>query len=154
VRYLGLDVGDRWVGLALGDSDSKLASPLRTFRRSSRRADVEAIRRVCTAEGVETLVVGLPRNMDGSLGPQAARVMSFAGALREIGLPVVFCDERLSTSAAKGYFAEVRGRRPRPGERVDHVAASLILQDYIDGGGEPDPDLHWAERDGDDTVHA
>ncbi len=85
------------------------------------------------------LVVGLPRNMDGSLVPQAARTMSFAEALREIGLPVVFCDERLSSAAAEGYFAEVRGRRPRPGERVDHVAASLILQEYLDGDGADEP---------------
>jgi putative Holliday junction resolvase len=152
VRYLGLDVGDRWVGLALGDSESKLSSPLRTFRRSSRRADVETVRKVCATEGVEALVVGLPGNMDGSLGPQAARTMSFAQALQEIGLPVIFCDERLSTAAAESYFTEVRGRRPRPGERVDHIAAALILQDYLNGGAEPDGDLRNGAGHGHDDI--
>lgn len=133
VRYLGLDVGDRWIGLALGDSEAKLTSPLRTFRRTSRQSDVEKVRRVCGEEKVGTLVVGLPRNMDGSLGVQARRTQSFADTLREIGLPVVFCDERLSSAAADEYVTAARGRRPRPGERIDHVAAAIILQDYLDG---------------------
>jgi putative Holliday junction resolvase len=131
VRYLGLDVGERWLGLATGGSASGLPTPLRTVRRSSRVADVEAIRRVCEAEGVETIVVGLPHNMDGSLGPQAQRTLAFGQALCSLGLPIVFHDERLSSAAAAEYVAATRGRRPRPGERLDHVAAAIILQDYL-----------------------
>lgn len=140
VRYLGLDVGDRWIGLAVGDSEAKLTSPLRTFRRSSRKIDIEAIRRVCGDEHADTLVVGLPRNMDGSLGLQAQRTLSFADALREVGLPVVFCDERLSSAAAEEYVTAARGRRPRPGERIDHVAAAIILQDHLDSSQQSEND--------------
>ena len=132
MRYLGLDVGERWIGLATGDAASRLTTPLRTVRRSSRAADLEAIRRVCESEGVETIVVGLPHNMDGSLGPQAQRTLAFAEALRSLGLPVVFYDERLSSAAAEEYVTAIRGRRPRPDERIDHVAAAIILQDYLD----------------------
>ncbi len=132
VRYLGLDVGDRWIGLAVGDSEARLATPLRTMRRSSRRADLEALRRVCAAEGVEAVVVGLPHNMDGSLGPQAQRTLAFAEALRALNYPVDLCDERLSSATAEEYVTASRGRPPRPGERIDHVAAAIILQDYLD----------------------
>lgn len=132
-------MGDRWVGLALGDSEARLTTPLRTLRRSSRRDDVAAIGRVCAGEGVETLVVGLPRNMDGSLGAQARRTLAFAEALHTLGLPIVFGDERLSSAAAEEYVTASRGRRPRPGERIDHVAAAIILQDYLDGDQQAGP---------------
>ena len=132
MRYLGLDVGDRWVGLAAGDTAGGLTSPLRTLRRTSRRADIEAIRRAAEAEEAAAVVVGLPRNMDGSLGAQAQRTLGFAEALRQEGLSVELCDERLSSVAAEEYVTLIRGRRPRPGERIDHVAAALILQDYLD----------------------
>lgn len=133
MRYLGLDVGDRWIGLAAGDTASGLTTPLRTLRRSSRQADIAAIRRAGAAEGAQAIVVGLPRNMDGTLGFQAQRTIGFAEALRAAGLEVAFGDERLSSAAAEEYVTAIRGRRPRPGERVDHVAAALILQEYLDG---------------------
>ena len=130
-------MGERWIGLAVGDAAGGRAqyaptTPLRTLRRSSRSADLEAIRRICDAEGVATLVVGLPRNMDGSLGPQARRTLAFAEALQPLGLPIVFYDERLSSAAAEEYVTAIRGRRPRPDERIDHIAAAIILQDYLD----------------------
>jgi putative Holliday junction resolvase len=125
-------VGERWIGLAVGDAASRLTTPLRTLRRSSRAADLAAIRRVCDAEGVQAIVVGLPRNMDGSLGPQAQRTLAFTQALRSLGLPIVFSDERLSSVAAEEYVTATRGRRPQPDERLDHVAAAIILQDYLD----------------------
>ncbi len=136
MRYLGLDIGDRWIGLATGDSASGLSSPVRTIRRSSTGTDAEAIHRLYMSEGAEAAVIGLPYNMDGSLGPQARRTLRFADALRALkGLAIVFCDERLSSAAAGEYVAATHGRRPRPGERIDHVAAAIILQDYLDGIG-------------------
>lgn len=125
-------MGDRWVGLAVGDTASGLTSPLRTLRRSSRGADIEAIRRAVAAEDAAAVVVGLPRHMNGSIGVQAQRTLVFAEALRAAGLNVALCDERLSSAAAQEYVTQSRGRRPRPGERIDHVAAALILQDYLD----------------------
>jgi putative Holliday junction resolvase len=124
-------VGERWIGFAVGDAASRLTTPLRTLRRSSRAADLAAIRRVCDTERVQTIVVGLPRNMDGSLGPQAQRTLTFTQALQSLRLPVVFCDERLSSVTAEEYVTATRGRRPRPDERLDHVAAAIILQDYL-----------------------
>jgi putative Holliday junction resolvase len=125
-------VGERWIGLAVGDSTSRLASPLRTLRRSSRTADMAAIRRVYDDEEAQSVVVGLPYNMDGSLGPQAERTLAFGESLRRRGLPVSFYDERLSSATAHDYVTASRGRPPRPGERIDHVAAAIILQDYLD----------------------
>jgi putative Holliday junction resolvase len=135
VRYLGLDIGDRWIGLAAGDAASGIASPLRTLRRSSLQADVAVVRRAYEQEGAGAVVIGLPYNMDGSLGPQARRTLRFADVLRHAGLDVVFCDERLSSVAAVEYVTATRGRRPKSGERIDHVAAAVILQDYLDGIG-------------------
>src|SRR5579875_4154634 len=135
VRYLGLDVGDRWIGVAAGDTDSGLASPVRTLRRSTLRADADAVYRLYRGEDAGAVVVGLPYNMDGSLGLQGRRTLRFARALRATGLMVHLCDERLSSVAADDYMLVTRGRRPRPGERIDHVAAAVILQDYLDGIG-------------------
>ncbi len=138
VRYLGLDIGDRWIGLAAGDAASGIASPLRTMRRSSLQADVAVVRRAYEHEGAGAVVIGLPYNMDGSLGPQARRTLRFVDVLRRAGLDAVFCDERLSSVEAEEYVVAMRGRRPRPGERIDHVAAAVILQDYLDGTGHVD----------------
>ncbi len=156
MHYLGLDVGDRWIGIAAGDSTSLLTSPLRTLRRSSRAADLAAIRRAYTDQNAEAVVVGLPRNMDGSIGPQARRTLTFAEALRAAGFTVDLYDERLSSFAAAEYVTATRGRRPRPGERIDHIAAAIILQDYLTSRVEspapplappPAPDRPDADRD-------
>src|SRR2546423_11505012 len=96
VRYLGLDVGERWIGLAVGDAASGLTTPLRTLRRSSRAADLAPLRRVRDAEGVETIVVGLPPKMDGSFGPQAQRTRALTQALQSLALPLVFYHEPAS----------------------------------------------------------
>lgn len=78
--------------------------------------------------------MGLPYNMDGTVGSQAQRTLAFVASLRELGLPVACCDERLSSAAAHEYVTASRGRPPKPGERIDHVAAAVILQDYLDSG--------------------
>ncbi len=133
-------MGDRWIGLAVGDTDARLATPLHTMRRSARStaADMAAIQRLCATEGASSVVVGLPRNMDDSLGPQARRTLAFAERLRTLGLTVTLCDERLSSAAAADRVTAARGRPPRQGERIDHVAAAVILQDYLDGVGHED----------------
>lgn len=130
-------MGDRWIGLAAGDSAAGLSTPLRTMRRSSRASDVAAVRRAAEAEGAAAVIVGLPRNMDGSLGAQAERAMRFAAEVRAAGLEVVYCDERLSSFEAEQYVAATRGRRPRPGERIDHIAAAIIVQDYLNASAQP-----------------
>jgi putative Holliday junction resolvase len=119
--------------VALSDPTGWLASPLLTFRRKDRRQDLDTIARLIAEHDVEALVVGLPTNMDGSLGGQAARTLAFARGLEPLGRPIALCDERLSTFAAERRVVEARGRGPRRGERLDAHAAAVILQDYLDG---------------------
>jgi len=137
VRYLGLDVGDRWIGLATGDAAGRIASPLRTMRRSTRATavDIDEIAAFCVRDSIDSIVLGLPRNMDGTLGEQARRTLIFGQKLRGAGLSVLLHDERLSSAAALDYVLASRGRPPRRGEHIDHVAAAIILQDYFDGIG-------------------
>ena len=119
------------------------------MRRSSLQADVAVVRRAYDQEEAGAVVIGLPYNMDGSLGPQARRTVRFADGLRCAGLDAVFCDERLSSVEAEAYVTATRGRRPRPGERIDHVAAAVILQDYLDGIGHVDaPNAADVAREG------
>jgi putative Holliday junction resolvase len=132
MRYLGLDVGDRWVGMALSDPTGWLASPLETFRRVGRRQDLSHIARIIKEYDVEALVVGLPKNMNGSLGEQAERTMEFARELSALGKPITLWDERLSSLTALENVIAARGRGPRRGERLDAQAAAVILQAFLD----------------------
>jgi putative holliday junction resolvase len=135
-RVLGIDAGERRVGLALSDELRLLASPLRVLdRRTGLSSVLEAIAGLTEREAVREVVVGLPLNADGSAGPQAQRAERFAGLVeRATHLPVVLWDERLSTQAAEGIIrAQGRNtRRARARGEIDAVAAAVILQDYLD----------------------
>ncbi len=132
MRYLGLDVGDRWVGVALSDPTGWLASPLTTFRRTDGTQDLAHISRLLAEHEVERIVVGLPKNMNGTLGQQARLTMEFARQLEALGTPVTLWDERLSSVSAERNVLDTRGRGPRRGERLDAHAAAIILQVYLD----------------------
>ncbi|MDX1711116.1 MAG: Holliday junction resolvase RuvX [Rhodovibrionaceae bacterium] len=144
-RLLGLDVGSKTVGLAISDRALAVASPLETLRRGKFKADADAIKRVCAERNVGALVVGLPVNMDGSEGPRCQSTRAFARNLREIGgiaLPVVFWDERLSSSAVERFLVgQADMSRQRRGEVVDKMAAAYILQGALDA-------LHHAKTRG------
>jgi putative Holliday junction resolvase len=133
---LGIDAGERRVGLALSDEMRLLASPLRVLDRRAGVASVlETIADVAAREAVRHVVVGLPLNADGSAGPQAQRAERFAALVQEAtGLPVELWDERLSTQAAEAVLrAQGRNtRRARSRGQIDAVAAAVILQDYLD----------------------
>lgn len=135
MRCLGLDIGERRIGVAVGEW---LASPMMTLVRSSLSADFEAMARLVHRHQVECLVVGLPLNMDGSAGFQAQRVTRYAesmkAALATMGVDVelVFWDERLTTSEAERVMARIGRRRDGGRGRVDAVAAAVILQSYFD----------------------
>lgn len=135
-RVLGIDAGERRVGVALSDELRLLASPLLVLDRGKGLAPVlDALAEVARTEGVAQLVVGLPLNADGSHGRQARRAEDFARvAQRVLGLPAAMWDERLSTRAAED-IARAQGRnmrRARQSGRLDAVAAAVILQDYLD----------------------
>ena len=130
-RVLALDVGGKRIGVAVSDESRAIATPLRYVVRGQRdRAD---LRLLATEWNAELLVVGLPTGMSGREGPQAAEVRAFAEPLAAaLGLPLDYWDERLTTTIAERMLIESGVRRAARRERVDAVAASIILQDYLD----------------------
>ncbi len=135
---LGIDAGERRVGVAVSDGLGLLASPVCVLERARGLAPVlDALAEMAQREGVERLVVGLPLNADGSLGQQARRSQDFARvASRVLGLPVELWDERLSSQQAEDIVrAQGRNlRRVRQRGELDAIAAAVILQDYLDHG--------------------
>ncbi|MDH7500281.1 MAG: Holliday junction resolvase RuvX [candidate division NC10 bacterium] len=133
-RVLGLDLGEAQMGLAISDDHRVLARGLSTIKGKERRECMAYLQRLIGRLEVEEIVVGLPRNMDGSLGIQAQKALAFADALRkELGLPVKTWDERLTTVAAKRVLIDSGAKRSRRGrEAIDRVSAILILQNYLD----------------------
>jgi putative Holliday junction resolvase len=133
VRYLGLDVGDVRIGVALSDETASLASGLVTLERVGPRKDVKRIAAIVRERDVHEVVVGIPWRFDGSLGPQGEKVMGFVEALRGgLKVPVATWDERFTTVAADELLAEAGVRRRDRKARIDRAAAVLILQGYLD----------------------
>jgi putative Holliday junction resolvase len=135
-RLMGLDVGDKTIGLALSDVRLTIASPLETIKRSKFRKDALAMAEIVKKHEVGGLVLGLPVSMDGSEGPRCQSVRQFAASLYEIlPLPMAFWDERLSTSAVQRFLTdEADLSRKRRAELVDKMAAAYILQGALDVG--------------------
>ena len=132
-RIIGLDVGEARTGVALSDPLGIIASPFDTIQVKSLRADAEAVKAIAEEQGAVRIVVGVPLNMEGKVGPQAAKVLEFVEVLREaVDLEVVTIDERFSTAAAERSLREsgVKGKRRK--QVVDQVAAQQILQLYLD----------------------
>lgn len=137
MRYLGLDIGDRWIGIALSDPSGKLASPLTILKRSDYLADLEDITRIINQYEVKKVIVGLPRTMDGSLGRQAEKVKAFTDKLRRhVEVPVEFRDERLTTVSARRMMRASQTKKGRK-KRDDAIAAAVILQGFLDEGHSP-----------------
>ena len=129
---MGLDVGDRRIGLALSDPEGILASSLGSLERRGIERDIKFLLTVIKERNVERIVVGLPKQLDGTLGEQARKVQEFAGKLREAcPVPLEFWDERLSTVIARERLREAGAKRVTKG-RIDAAAATYILQGYLD----------------------
>jgi putative holliday junction resolvase len=132
-RVLGLDVGDRRIGLALSDSGGILASPLTIIEHSTEQQDIAAILKIAQEHGAERIIVGLPRLMNGDIGPQAQKVQTFAEAMRVAAqIPLEYRDERLTTVTAQRLKQETSSRRKNKVIRYDAMAAAVILQDYLE----------------------
>lgn len=130
---LGLDAGSVRVGLAATDPTGTIASPVATLPARDRPTLWARLREEAVGRHAEVLVVGLPRRLDGSEGDAAARARAFADeAARECALPVVMWDERLTTVAAERALIEGGLRRERRREKVDAVAAAIMLQSWLD----------------------
>lgn len=131
---LAIDLGKARTGLAVCDRGEILASPYRVISERSRERLVEAILSAARETGAEQLVVGLPRNMDGSEGESAQNAREIAAMLEErTGLPVQLWDERGTTITAHGYLNETNVRGKKRKAVIDAVAATVILQSYLDG---------------------
>jgi putative Holliday junction resolvase len=141
VRALGLDLGTKTIGLAVSDELGFTAQGIRTLARRGSRQDLEALRAVAAEHAVGRFVLGLPLNMDGTEGPRARATREFGDALAAAsGLPVEYQDERLTTMEANRTLLAADVSRKRRREVVDQLAASLILQGWLDARPrEPSP---------------
>lgn len=130
---MGLDVGDKRIGIALSDESAIIASPKETLERRGNRKDIAHLLELARREDVAEILVGLPLSLDGSEGPQAQKVTRFIEALKAAtDLPVTTWDERLSTVGAERTLLEGDVSRAKRKQTIDRVAAALILQGYLD----------------------
>lgn len=133
MKILAVDLGLARTGIAVSDPREMLASPVSTIEERNLERLAQKVAQVAIQQQAEQLVVGHPRNMDGTRGESAQRAESFAEALKALtGLPVALWDERMTTVSAIGYLnqTDVRGKKRK--QVVDTVAATIILQDYLD----------------------
>ena len=139
-RLMGLDVGEKTIGIAVSDTSFSIATPIETIRRKKFTADAERLNSLVGEHNVGGFVIGLPINMDGSEGPRAQSVRAFAGnLLGKIDLPLAFWDERLSTAAVTRTMIDADLSRARRAELVDKLAAAYILQGLLDHLKHPRP---------------
>jgi len=132
-RLAGLDVGTKTIGVALCDAGWTIASAAETIRRVKFTVDLAALRKICNAQSIAGMVVGLPLNMDGSDSPRTQSIRAFARNLEALGLPILLWDERWSTDAVTRTLLAADTSRARRAELVDKMAAAYILQGAIDG---------------------
>lgn len=129
----GLDLGTKTIGVAVSDGLRSVATPLRTIKRRKFGLDAEALLAIVSERGIKGLVLGLPKNMDGTEGPRCQATRAFARNLEKLtDLPISFWDERLSTVAAERAMLEADMSRAKRAEAIDHVAAGFILQGALD----------------------
>lgn len=132
-RVLGLDVGERRIGVAISDASGRLAAPLTTISAAPREQALAKIVGLARQEEAVAVVVGLPLTLRGEVGPQAEVVRRFAAELEAaIGLPIHLFDERLTTAAAEQQLRELGVKPEKRKQQIDQVAAAIILQDFLD----------------------
>ena len=134
MRSLGLDIGDKRIGVAISDPEQILASPLTTiFVKDDDSEAFKSIADIVTTHKVHKIIIGLPYSMNGSMGPQAIKVKTFAERLAEyVTVSIEFQDERLSTVAAVRLLIESGSKKRKKKEHRDAAAAAFILQGYLD----------------------
>ncbi len=130
---IGLDLGEKTIGVAVTDSFLSVATPLETVKRKKFGIDAARLSEIIADRRIGGLILGLPRNMDGSEGPRCQSTRAFARNFDKLGdIPIGFWDERLSTVAAERALLEADTSRKRRAEVIDHVAAGYILQGVLD----------------------
>jgi putative Holliday junction resolvase len=132
-RTLGIDYGDVRIGIAVSDAMGWIAQGVETITRKSEEADLARIGELIKQYDVDKIVVGLPKNMNGTIGPRGELCQQFAEILKsKFGLPVILWDERLSTMAAERMLVSADVSRKKRKQVVDKMAAAIILQNYLD----------------------
>ena len=132
-KVMGLDVGDKRIGIALSDPFKITAQGTETYQRRDEALDIAHIKELCEKNKVYEIVCGFPKNMDGTTGPQAKKIAGFAKRLEKgIGIPVVLEDERLTTVFAERILLEADMSRQKRRKVIDKLAAVGILQGYLD----------------------
>lgn len=132
-RIMGLDVGDKTIGVAVSDLMGLTAQGVKTVKRVGKKKDIEALKEIIKERQVNKIVSGLPKNMNGTLGPQGEKVIKFCELLEEeTGIKIEYWDERLSTVAAERTLIQGNVRRENRKGVIDMVAAVIILQGYLD----------------------
>lgn len=133
MRVLGLDIGDKTIGIAISDPLGYTAQGITTILRKSEAMDLEKLVTICREYSVDTIVSGLPKNMNNTLGPQGEKVIKLCEIIKQnIQIPLIMWDERLTTVAANRAMLEANLSRAKRKKIVDKVAATYILQGYLD----------------------
>ncbi len=134
LRTIGLDVGDKTIGIAVSDPSGLIAQGIKTIRRESLDNDIVEIKKIIDAFKVEEIVIGFPKNMNGTIGTQGQKVIDFVEHLKkEIDLPIMLWDERLTTVEVNRMLVESADmRRDKRKKVIDKLAATIILQGYLD----------------------
>lgn len=133
MRKLAVDLGDVRIGLAISDMMGIIASPLETYKSQGNQKDLEYIAKLSKEKTCDTIVIGNPINMDGTIGPRSEKSLKFAEDLRElVDIKVVMQDERMSTQSAERYLLEADMRRSKRKQVIDKVAATVILRQYLE----------------------
>ncbi len=132
-RILGFDVGDKTIGVAVSDLLQFTAQGITTIKRSSKKDDYNAIEALINQYDAKKIVVGLPKNMNGTIGPQGEKTIKFAEKIKnKFNVEIIYIDERLTTMSAERILIEGDVRRENRKKVIDKVAATYILQQYLD----------------------
>jgi len=133
VRYIGLDIGTKRIGIAVSDPLCIIAQPVKTIKRQPEQQSIEEIRRLCKEYNVSTIIAGLPKNMNGTLGPQAQDVQKYSELIKEkMDVTILFEDERLTSKQAERILIEQNKKPSMNKELIDMASAVIILQQYLD----------------------
>jgi putative Holliday junction resolvase len=134
MRILALDHGSKRIGVAVSDETKTIAQPLEYIPAEPFADFLARLKQLLIAKEIDLVLIGLPRNMDGSYGPAAQKVETFAGVLKmAITVPIKMWDERLTSSQANKILIQAKVRRDKRKEKVDKMAAAILLQSYLDG---------------------
>lgn len=135
MKYLGLDLGTRTLGIAISDSTHLVATPVTIIRFNDSDYDstIEPLKKIIDENDIGKLILGLPKNMNNTIGERATQTLEYKDILeKQFNIPVIMQDERLSTVSAHNYMLEADMSRKKRKEKVDGLAASIILQTYLD----------------------